>query len=436
MMINGTLRRVWPFLVVFSISAVVFWCFSYLAPYSGVPYYGDQEIYIKCGEQLLKGLPPLSCNPEHPPLGKYLIGFFSLAQIPWVLNLIFYFTSIFALYYIFNQVSRYAAIYSVLLISTDSLVLNVFRHYLLDPSAFAMALLSLSLFIFWIRKGAVKQKRSAWILGFSGLLAGMSLASKWQSLFLLLIVPAYLVSELVYLHFSRGSLKWVGSVFTQKDIICDLMLFLVISLLSYFSTFVMDAVHYGFFEIFNHNLMMISYMGYRHSFSFPLAIIAFLKLAGRVEYWFYPGNISVLISLSKSVINSSVVSVPIMVNSTFTWLGKHYLIIYVGLGGVSWYLLMPSYFIYLWRGLVGKLDKFRFLMLALTSLSLINLLYGEFDWYYIYFVPFLYFLFSDSILTSIKNRGKFILAVLIAGQALQLSLALAGIIPWYIVKVI
>ena len=182
--------------------------------------------------------------------------------------------------------------------------------------------------------------------------------------------------------------------------------------------------------------MMVSYMGYRHSFSFPLAIIAFLKLAGRVEYWFYSGNISVLISLSKSVINSSVVSVPIMVNSTFTWLGKHYLIIYVGLGGVSWYLLMPSYFIYLWRGLVGKLDKFRFLMLALTSLSMINLLYGEFDWYYIYFVPFLYFLLSDLILTSFKNRGKFILAVLIAGQFLQLSLALARIIPWYIVKVI
>ncbi len=429
------------FFVVFVISIIIFLLFSFLASYSSPPSYMDQVLYINCGEKLLQGIPPLQCNFEHPPLGKYLIGLFFSSGVPWLLNFLLYIIMIISLYLAFSQISREAAFFSILFIATDSLILNVFRYYLLDPSAFGFTAVSLAIFFTWVKKreGEGLRKSIVFLVAFS-VFVGISIACKWQAIFPLLIIPAYLLWELVNSCLitntcgdSRGSAK---VSYKCGAVALNFIIFLLISMTIYFSTFVMDATRYGFLEIFNHNLKMISYMSHRHPLSLPIAIIALLKLLGRVEYWFYPGNISILISLSTLVINSSVTTVPVVINSTFTQINKHYLIIYAGLTGISWYLLFPSYLFYLWRGLSGKLCKFRVLILAIASLTLINLLYGELDWYYIYVIPFLYFILSDIFLISFGNKGKLILVIVVVAQFLQLLLALLRFLPWFITIII
>ncbi|AFA40396.1 hypothetical protein Pogu_2369 [Pyrobaculum oguniense TE7] len=38
-------------------------------------YFADEQIYVKAGQEQIRGVPPaLTSNPEHPPLAKYLIG--------------------------------------------------------------------------------------------------------------------------------------------------------------------------------------------------------------------------------------------------------------------------------------------------------------------------------------------------------------------------
>ncbi len=426
-----------PVILLISASIAVFLLFSSLAPYSNPPSYMDQVLYINCGKMLFRGLTPLQCNFEHPPLGKYLIGLFFSIGVPWLLNFLLYGVMVLFLYLTFSQISGDVAFFTTLLITTDSLVLNVFRYYLLDPSAFSFTAVSLALFFMWVKKKESMRPGTSVVFSIAfSIFTGASIACKWQAIFPLLVIPVYLLWELINSYFATHTHKGIkeGAKVSCgcSTAILNFIVFLLTSLTVYSSAFVMDAVRYGFLEIFNHNFKMISYMSHRHPLSFPLAIIALLKLLGRVEYWFYPGNISILISLSTSIVNSSVISIPIIVNSTFTQVNKHYLIIYIGLTGISWYLLFPSYLFYLWKGLSGKLCRLRALVLAVASLSLINLLYGELDWYYIYVIPFLYFILSDILLTSFRDRGKLLLIIMVVAQFLQLLLALLKVLPWFV----
>ena len=48
----------------------------------------DEVLYIKAGEAYLRGVPPIFINFEHPPLAKYLIGFFYIIKLGSYLPLI------------------------------------------------------------------------------------------------------------------------------------------------------------------------------------------------------------------------------------------------------------------------------------------------------------------------------------------------------------
>jgi hypothetical protein len=49
-----------------------------LKPIPAIPGYGDAGYYISAGTAYVTGALPDSTNPEHPPLAKYIIGFFNV----------------------------------------------------------------------------------------------------------------------------------------------------------------------------------------------------------------------------------------------------------------------------------------------------------------------------------------------------------------------
>jgi len=52
--------------------------------------YGDEDVYIDCGEKYVNGIAPKDCNFEHPPLGKYIVGLAIAIGINRYMLLIFY----------------------------------------------------------------------------------------------------------------------------------------------------------------------------------------------------------------------------------------------------------------------------------------------------------------------------------------------------------
>ena len=420
------MTRFWSKLETTLIVIISFTFIFFLAKSS--PVYLDEKLYIECGLKLVNGSAPINCNLEHPPLGKYLIGLFFSLHIEWLFNYVFLTLTAISFFLLFSKVSEKAALFTLLFLSTDTLFLNVFKYYLLDPPALGFSALSLYLFALWFYR--LERFRTKTFGGFSylaasGAAAGASLACKWQTLPVLSIIPLYLLWLLSREAFSKGSNTNRKPSFYGLG----LSVFLGVALLAYLSTFVSDALHYGVGSILAHNLRMVSYMGYRHSIFEPIALIGFIKLVTKAEYWFHPANMFIFISIITSSINGSLARIPIMVNSTCTWIGRHFVILYIGLGGIAWYLLFPSFLAYLWRGLANRLDSLRVFILIAAGLSLINVLYGPIDWYYVYTLPFLYFIMSDLILSSFKYGHTIVIAILVA-QTAQFILSLLGLIPW------
>lgn len=86
---------------------------------------GDSTLLSHAGYQYAKGLNPILINADHPPLGKYIIGFFTVAfNNNHVVSIIFAFANLLLLCFIIYQASRslYATSIGAFVFSTDTIL--------------------------------------------------------------------------------------------------------------------------------------------------------------------------------------------------------------------------------------------------------------------------------------------------------------------------
>lgn len=255
---------------------------------------------------------------------------------------------------------------------------------MLDPVAVVLSLASLYLAI------------SAWFRA-SAVFAGLAFASKFSS------APTLLV--LLYSVFRRGGARRA-------------LVFLLIAGVTYLATYVADF-KLGFSTVFEHHVKMFSYMGWRHGFSPALASIGFLKLLSRVEVWRFGDNIYMYITNSSGVL---------AVHNITTVSGSG-LYIVVGLGSPAWYLLFPALLYATYIALVERDDVMRFVCLW-SWLSLLNVVAGPIDWYYVNALPALYVSTSMALLKILKNRFKQVSSILISIQITLFIATAVGIMPY------
>ncbi len=411
-----------------SISIMILFNIYILTTSTHHPEYLDEKLYISCGLKYLHGTSPTLCNPEHPPLGKYIIGAATAYHVQYLYLVSLFIITIFFSYLIFSRNSEKVGILASLLLSTDTLFLNVYRHFLLDPPSMSFSLISLFLFIYWYSKfkhgvAPSKKRKNVALLLLSGIFSGLALSCKWQSLYVIAVIPLLLLWYLIKNFLSRNDKL---SRFSYP-----LVAYVGGALTSYILTFAPEALTAGFYGVINHNLLMMHFMSLKHPLLTPLSAIGFLKLMTKAEYWRLGYKAVLIFNVSKT---ANTVIYPTISNIMSSG-RRGYLVIYVGLGGLSWYGFMPSLLVLAKKGLEGNLSESENILILTAFLSLINVLYGPLDWYYIYTLPFLYFSLVDVLLKA-GRKGEVALLALLLMQLTQLTLILAGLIPWKISLVI
>jgi hypothetical protein len=202
--------------------------------------------------------------------------------------------------------------------------------------------------------------------------------------------------------------------------------YLALAFTTYFSTFIMD-LRLGWDGIIRHHIEMFEYMSWRHGFSPGIAALGFMKFIARVEAWRYPGDYTFIVSTIGSTVE--------LVNTTFTPVGKWYLIIYVGGGSPLWYTLLPSLIYATYLVLTSKESRGLNLSVFLSWLSLLNVLAGPIDWYYVNTLPFLYMTLVILIQQITPRHYKWILLLLTAIHIASFTLTTLGLIPFRVVFV-
>ena len=376
----------------------IFWLFFVVSLFLGFvvrgsvfPNYLDECVYIGCGVAYVSNFtPPVLCNFEHPPFAKYVIGFFHILGFSRILFMFFYALSCYLLFLVLYMLSHDlgVSLFSSLLLFFDTLFFNTYRFLLLDPVAVVLSLASLYLAL------------SAWH-GASAALAGLAFASKFSS------APTILVSFYAVLR-RRG--------------FGEALKFLVIAFLTYLATYFADF-RLGPLAIVEHNVQMLSYMGWRHGFSPALASIGFLKLLTKVELWRFGGNITIFITSYGSYW------------SVYSTMYAHstglYTVVGVGLGSPAWYLLFPLLLYTTYHALVHRGD----VEVALCTwgwLSLLNVLAGPIDWYYINALPALYTNAGYALKKISGKRFKYISLPLLASSIITFYTTLLGLLPYTI----
>ncbi len=399
-------------------SSVIFTLFAYSSRYmtSLVPLYLDEKVYIECGIKYISGLPPVLCNFEHPPLGKYVIGLFESHNAGVILLVLNYFISLIMLYkitYILTK-NKIISLYAMLIVGFDTLFMFTYMHYLLDPIAFTFLLLTTYIYILLLKNIERKNMNTYKDLVFLGMSLGLTVATKWQTIYSLL----GMLIMVLWSYFKAFNFK---TSFTR---IINLSAFAV---LAYLTTFAMD-MKLGIVEPVIHNAMALAYMSYRHGFSPSLAVIGIMKLLSRVEIWRLASFIVMYVTTTIVAPN---VSSLILLNSTYVESPARMLVrIGVGVPSMLWPILFPTYLLVVKARLEG--GRFRELdpLIVVTSTSLLNLLNGPLDWYYIYVIPFLYIITITYILSH--RKGKYIAALLLLAQFIHCLLFFLKVIPYAI----
>ncbi|GEM_PF-932528 len=398
------------------VTTLVFAFLAYSSRYltSLVPLYLDEKVYIQCGIKYINGLPPVLCNFEHPPLGKYVIGLFVSVNAGMLLLVLNYFLSLFILYKIIYAITdnRETSLYAMLMIGFDTLFMFTYMHYLLDPIAFTFLLMAIYLCIITVknvkRKSPSKYKDTVFLSVFLGL----ALATKWQTAYTLLGI----LIIIFWTYFKYFNLKLSFSKIIKLAIIFALV---------YSSTFMMDLT-LGIMEPINHNIMALTYMSYRHGLSPPLAVIGVIKLLSRIEVWRLASFVIMYVTTTSVAPNTTSL---ILLNSTSVEPhARVFMRVGVGVPSVLWPILFPVYLLViktrLERGRFRELDP----LIIITSTSLLNLLNGPLDWYYVYVIPFLYIVAVYYVLSY--QRGRYIAMALLLVQLIQCLLFFSGLIPY------
>jgi len=363
--------------------------------FSNLPRYLDEEVYVKCGlSYVVNSTPPMNCNFEHPPLAKYFIGFFSLLGIAGIVYFVLAIVSGVLLYLMINDYTSgdwCAELSIVVFFLFDTIIFNTCRFLLLDPLAVFFALLSIYFF----------QRGHRWA---SAVIGGLAIASKFS------VAP--IVAGL-----------WLLLLFKDKRV-KESLTYLALAFTTYFSTFIMD-LRLGWDGIIRHHVEMFKYMSWRHGFSSAIAALGFMKLIARVEAWRYPGDYTFIVSTIGSTVE--------LVNTTFTLVGKWYLIIYVGGGSPLWYLLLPSLLYATYLVLTRKATNGLKISVLLSWFSMFNVAAGPLDWYYVNTLPFLYATLVLLIKHVAASRYKWVLLGLTIIQIASFTLTITGLIPFRIV---
>jgi hypothetical protein len=336
----------------------------------------------------------MNCNFEHPPLAKYFIGFFSLLRISGIVYSVLAIASGVLLYLMIKDYTSgdWCAELSILVFFLfDTTIFNTCRFLLLDPLAVFFALLSIYLF----------QRSYRWA---SAVISGLAIASKFS------VAP--IVAGL-----------WLLLLFKDKRV-KESLTYLALAFTTYFSTFIMD-LRLGWDGVIRHHVEMFEYMYWRHGFSPAITVLGFIKLVVRVEAWRYLGDYTFIVSTIGSTVE--------LVNTTFTPVGKWYLIIYVGGGSPLWYLLLPSLLYATYLVLTRKATTGLRIIVLLSWLSLFNVAAGPLDWYYVNTLPFLYATLVLLIKHVAASRYKWVLLGLTIIQLASFMLTITGLIPFRIV---
>jgi len=380
-------------LVFFSVSETLF------SEISNLPSYRDEKYYIECGlSYIVNSTPPMNCNFEHPPFAKYFIGFFSVLNVARLAYLILGIASGLMLYLLVRDListgnDRLLRLVVSALFLFDTIVFNTHRFLLLDPLAVFLTLLSIYLF----------QRGYKWA---SAVIGGLAIASKFS------VVP--IVAGL-----------WLLILVKEKRF-KDSLTYLALAFTAYFSTFIMD-LRLGLDGLIRHHVEMFRYMSWRHGFSPAITALGFMKLIARVEAWRYPGEFTIFIPTSGSVVG--------LVNETYTLVNKWYLVVYTGGGSPLWYILIPSLIYATYLVLTNKGSRGLNLSVFLSWLSLLNVLAGPIDWYYVNTLPFLYMTLVILIQQITPRHYKWILLLLTAIHIASFTLTTLGLIPFRVVFV-
>jgi len=285
--------------------------------------------------------------------------------------------------------SYVASLLASLLLYFDTIFYNTHRYLLLDPLAVFFTLLAVYTYL----------TRHYYI---SAVVAGLAVASKFSSL------PVILAIFL---------LTWRSSGFKRA------VVYAVIALLVYLLTFTSD-LQLGWDAIIRHHVEIYRYLSWRHGFSIPIAVNGFLKLIVKLELWRYIGEVQVYVdTVARSV-----------VNQTFIPIGKSLLVINIGAGSIVWYALLPLLLYATYRALVKPGEIALQVLVLFSWFSLVNILAGPIDWYYVNCLPYLYMTMSTLLQRTLSvNTLKTTTWILVTIGVGIYYLVVLGLIPFRLI---
>ena len=223
-----------------------------LRPIPFVIYPDAYNSYVPAGLAYITGASINSTNPEHPPLAKYIIGFFAAyAHNANIGSLLFSFLSIVVVMLLsgrlFLDEARRLAV--VCLLAFDGINVSISVDPMLEVFMLFFSLLGLYLL------SAPEPRIRNYLLGGSCL--GLSLASKWTALFILLPVLLFLILDKKY---------------------AGVLLALAASSFAYLLPFVPFIMMNGFSGFLNDQMFMLRFMFAMHA-STRVDAIAFFNRA-------------------------------------------------------------------------------------------------------------------------------------------------------------
>jgi len=359
--------------------------------------YKDEIIYINAGLMYIQGTLPISYNYEHPPLAKYIIGLAAMYNYLRIILYIFCFLTLIAYYMVVYVLckNKFLAYLSTSILTFDTLYINTYRFALLDP---IVACFTLWAMYFGYRYLEFQDIKFAII---SHVIWGLALASKLSAVYI------FISWIIICLYISLS----------KDGILRGITKFLALSLITalvYVLTYIQELIYGGLGVLIQHHVKMMEYMMWRHSPSLPLIANGFLTLMFKISVWNYYTPITIYVE------NNTIVSICGI--ETAKLIGR-YIVFKPGMGSPIWHL-----FIFLL--LLKSIKLFRkpktyseILLLSSSWSSLLLLIHGDIDWYYLLPILFLY------MISTYKTRMKFIVLLLIASM-LYYILFILGIIPF------
>jgi len=208
---------------------------QYVIPQSKTPI-SDEGIYAHAGYQYIKGINPILINSDHPPLGKYMIGLFTIITgnqrtIALFIGLSTLITMYLLTLFLTNSIAL--AILSILFLSLDTMFID---QIIYSPMLDSIQVLFLILFFFTFLIWEKKQKMRYLII--SGIVFGFLSSVK-------MYFPALIILGVSSLYLLIRKKSIYRTVFVS---VCILTTGFIIYLLSYSVFFIKGGTLISFFK--------------------------------------------------------------------------------------------------------------------------------------------------------------------------------------------